>query len=177
MMLKTSISSNRSAGGTSMSDGPYGFPVRQEPWKYDPNKPLWSGKDEDGNPAYFKKHGDDFYKYWRTFRGQNGGGVTTRHRQKVDTDFINPHTGQAHMQMSGLPNRETLFQQYFGDYLNSNPQARSGKYDTKQFQARPQPATNTTTGIAWDDSYATNKSADNIRQMFGRNPSRTTIYE
>jgi hypothetical protein len=163
---------------SDIASGPWGFPVKQDSWKYDPNKPLWSGKDENGNPAYYKKQGDDFYKYWKTFRGQNGGGVTTRHRQKVDTDFVDPHTGKSRQQ-TGIASRDAMFQQYFGDYLQSIPQAPSGKDDSRQFQVRPEPksSTNATTGIAWDDSYAANKSADNIRQMFGRNGTKPTGYD
>ena len=160
-MLKTSITNNQSVGGTSMSDGPWGFPARQEPWEYDPNKPLWSGKDEKGNPAYYKKQGNDFYKYWKTFRGQNGGGVTTRHRQKVDTDFIDPHTGQSRQQF-GIPDNESQFQQYFGDYLRSLPNT---SIDRQSNQGESVMLKKSTTGVPWKDSYAPEKSANNIRQM------------
>ena len=98
----------------------YQAPQDQKPWKYDPSKPLHDGR-KNGNGEWYTKHGDQFRRNWSYTQGTRYGPTRSYGWNPVNTDEMNPHTGESREQTSWgstyKPMSGDAFNDYFRNYL------------------------------------------------------------
>ena len=69
---------------------------------------------------FFSKDGDRFIKNWSYTQGTRYGPTRSYGWNYVDTNKINPHTGQRHEIVAPeVSYNNDMFDSYFGKYLNS----------------------------------------------------------